>query len=120
MNSEGTPTIYLTEVAHEQRETGPQSVHGRGIQGNNQRDTSRESRQYEASDNAPGNKIEVQSAQGENTEGSGAENQSAHNNVQGISERNTKRGSFERDSLQGVQAEVKAPDTAEKTQHIQS
>ena len=105
-DSNGTPTIYLTEVAHEQRETGPQSVHGRGIQGNNQRDTSRESRQYEATNDAEENK--VQRLHSQNTRDS--EMQPA------ISERNTVNGNTQQGDLQGVQAEVKAPDTAEETQ----
>ena len=104
-DSDETPTIYLTEVANERQETQPQTADRGRTEGNVQGDTSREPGQHETSDNAEGNQVAVQSVQGENPEGTGEE--SAHNDLQGISERNTEGTVLERDSLQGVQAEVK-------------
>ena len=108
-DSNGTPTIYLTEVANEQQETQPQTADERGTEGNVQGDNSGESRSRTQS--SSGNKVAVQSVQGENSERTGAE--SAHNDMQGISERNTEGTVDKQGNLREVQAEVKAPESVD-------
>lgn len=109
-DSNGTPTIYLTEVANEQQETKPQTADKRGTEGNVQGDNSGESRSrtHSSSDN----KVAVQSMQGENTEGTGEE--SAHNNLQSVSERNAEGAAVKQGDLREVQAEVKSPAATEE------
>ena len=94
--ADGTPTIYLTEVAYGQEETKPQTAHGGGNQGDVSRDHSGESRQREASD-IP-NQGEVQRL---HTSHSGdGEVQPA------VPERDTVGNRDKQGDLQGVQAEV--------------
>ena len=103
-DSKGTPTIYLTEVSNEQQETGSQSVHGRGIQGDNQGDTSGKPGQHETSDIS--DKTEVQRLRTHDSEN--GEMQSV------VSERNTASDNDKQGDLQGVQAEVNWDDVYER------
>ncbi len=93
-DSDGTPTIYLTEDAYEQQETQPETADGRRTEGNASGDNSGESR----SPNTETDTSQVQRLHTKNT-GDG-EMQTA------ISERNTIGNSEEQGDLQGVQAEV--------------
>ena len=134
MNSEGTPTIYLTEVSHGQQKEIVSNVSGRAAEpiigrtlevgeGRSQKpDTRGDERTHERSlsDDSRGQQKAPSISEAGTVQQMPTQN-TGNSEVQfAISERNTYRDNTQQGDLQGVQAEVKAPDTAEKTQHIQS
>lgn len=97
-DSDGTPTIYLTEEADVE-----QGIHEGRVDADIQGDHTGESGSRVRS--ATSDRFAVYAVQGENSYRTGEK--SAHNDLQGISERNTVENSYKRGYLQGVQAEVK-------------
>lgn len=92
-DADGTPTIYLMEVAYGQQETQPQTAHGGGAQGNVQGNNPREQRPR--AHTAEESQVQQVSAQ----DTGNSEMQPAVSD--GDTSRNTQQG-----QLQGVQAEV--------------
>ena len=100
-DADGTPTIYLTEVAYEQQGTGTQTTDRSGTQGNVSGNNSRKSRPRSHSTE----ESQVQRLSAQNT---------GNSEVQPtVSERNPERNSLQW-QLQGVQAEVKSADKGKK------